>query len=64
MKILDVRWFSSNGCVGVVKVHDPYDGIRYYIGVAPGLDVIEDSKYIASWGSFFPKEAGDKLFKF
>jgi hypothetical protein len=64
MKILDVRWFNANGCVGIVKIHDPYEGVKYYIGIAQGLDAIEDAKYIADWGSFFPKEAGDKLFKF
>ena len=64
MKILDVRWFNANGCIGVVKTHDPYEGVKYYIGIAKGLDLTADAKYIADWGSYFPKEAGDKLFKF
>ena len=64
MKILDVRWFTSNACIGIVKIHDPYEGVKYYVGVANGLDATADAKYIADWGAAFPKEAGDKLFKF
>ena len=64
MKILDVRWFTANGCVGIVKVLDNSDEERYYIGVAQGSDEQADAAYIASWGASFPKGAGDKLFKF
>jgi len=64
MKILDVRWFTANGCVGIVKVYDEYDGERYYVGIAQGSDPNADAEYIASWGALFPKSAGDKLFKF
>jgi hypothetical protein len=62
MKVLDVRWFNSNGCVGIVKVLDNYEGVRYYIGIASGNDPIADAKYIANWGALFHKGAGDKIF--
>jgi hypothetical protein len=46
----------------VVRVDDPHDGIKYYIGVAPGLDEQDDIQWIADWGSSFPTDAGDVLF--
>ena len=62
MKILDVRWFSGTSCVGVVKVEDPYDGIKYYISSATGMDAEIDKEHIAAYGATFPKEVGDFLF--
>ena len=65
VKILDVRWFNA---VGIVRVEDEYEGIKYYIGAINthlnyGGDSEEhDKKYIADWGNTFPKEAGDVLF--
>ena len=62
MKILDVRWFNF---VGIVRVEDPYEGIKYYIKNISGLMTEdEDMKDIADWGSTFPKDAGDVLFGF
>lgn len=68
MKILDVMWFSGrHGLVGVVRVDDDYDGIKYYVGACPGEaaghNEEEDKQWIASWGSRFPKHVGDVLFK-
>lgn len=62
MKILDARWFNGRSCVGVVRVEDPYDGIKYYIGTAEGFEEEIDMEYIAAWGAKFPKDAGDVLF--
>lgn len=59
MKVLDVRWFNA---VGVVRTLDVLDNIRYYIGIGDGLDEEVDKQFIADWGSYFPKDAGDKLF--
>ena len=58
----EIRWFSGQDCVGVVKVDDPHDGIKYYIGVAIGNDEQDDIQWIAYWGSSFPTDAGDVLF--
>jgi hypothetical protein len=60
MKILDTRWFNR---VGIVRVSDPYDGIKYYIKEIDGLNKEdEDARLIADWGSTFPNDAGDVLF--
>jgi hypothetical protein len=64
MKILDVRWFNS---VGIVRVEDPYEGIKYYIKqLDEDLELFgteeQGMKYIADWGNTFPKDAGDVLF--
>jgi len=66
-KILDVRWFYK---VGVVRLENPDDGIKYRIGNLGRLDDApferdtesEDAKYIAWRGSRFPDDAGDVLF--
>jgi hypothetical protein len=61
----DVLWFcAGHGNVGIVKVNNPYDGIKYYIGACSGLGANEESDiaHIVSWGSSFPKSAGDLLF--
>lgn len=63
MKIIDVRWFTAIKCVGIVKVDDPFDGIKYYIGVAHGEDEERDKQFIADFGAKFPKDVGDKLFQ-
>lgn len=60
MKILDVRWFNR---VGIVRVEDPYEGIKYYISdLREGNTENEDINEIAEWGSTFPNNAGDVLF--
>lgn len=62
MKILDVVWFSGTSCVGVVKVEDPYEGIKYYVGTASGMNEEIDMEHIAAWGARFPNRVGDVLF--
>jgi hypothetical protein len=62
MKILDVRWFSGQSCVGIVRIEDPHDGIKYYIGPAGGMDEELDKEHISAWGATFPTEVGDILF--
>lgn len=62
MQVLGVRWFSGRGCVGLVRVQMPYEGIQYYIGPADGLDEEMDVVQIAEWGARFPDDAGDLLF--
>ena len=62
-KILDVMWFCGRSNVGIVRVEDEYDGIKYYIGGGfAGHDEEMDKKFIADWGSTFPKHVGDILF--
>lgn len=60
MKILDVKWFND---IGIVRVEDEYEGIKYYIGCVPSDFMEEESKqHIADWGNRFPVDAGDVLF--
>jgi hypothetical protein len=58
----EVRWFNGRNCIGIVRVMDPYDGAKYYIGMAAGHDEQDDIETIAAWGSRFPNDAGDVLF--
>lgn len=60
--IQGVRWFSGRACIGVVRVYDQYEGVKYYIGVGEGLDEEADIDFIAGWGSTFPNNVGDVLF--
>lgn len=62
MKFLGVKWFSGHGTVGIVRVKCPYEGLKYYFGVASGKDEDEDIESIMAWGATFPKQAGDQLF--
>ena len=59
-KVLDKMWFNM---VGIIKVQTEYDGIKYYIGEVSCCNEDQDAKHIADWGSSFPKDAGDILFK-
>ncbi len=59
----EVLWFcAGHGNVGIVKVDDQYDGIKYYIGACSGNSEDMDILHIAKLGSKFPKSAGDLLF--
>ena len=64
---MQVIWFNGRSCVGLVRVEDPYDGIKYYIGSPPMSEYSpnkeeDDIQWIAEWGARFPREIGDKLF--
>ena len=62
-EFVDVKWYcAGHGNVGIVKVKDPYDGVKYYIGQVEGLDEQADIDKIMNWGSSFPKDAGAVLF--
>jgi hypothetical protein len=62
-EFVDVKWYcSGHGNVGIVKVKDPYDGVKYYIGQVEGLDEQADIDKIMNLGSSFPKDAGAVLF--
>ena len=63
MEVLDVKWFCGLTNVGIVMVNDPYDGIKYYIGAVSGSNEETDKKFITDWGSTFPQDAGDALFR-
>jgi hypothetical protein len=59
----EVMWFcAGHGNVGIVRLNDQYDGIKYYIGACSGDSEDMDIDHISNWGSTFPKPAGDKLF--
>ncbi len=62
MKVLDVRWFSGQSCVGIVRCDVPYEGIKYYIGPAMGGNEEIDKEHISAWGARFPDNIGDMLF--
>ena len=60
MRVLDCRWFND---VGIVRVDNDYDGVRYYIkAVTSPTTAAQDARMIAEWGSIFPTAVGDMLF--
>ena len=63
MKLLDIRWFTNRGLIGIARTEDEWEGIKYYITVVQNPSTSEaDAQFVADWGSTFPKEAGDVLF--
>lgn len=61
-KIVGACWFTGSSCfIGIVKILDEFEGFKYYIGKAHGSNELDDANNIATWGSPFPKEAGEKL---
>lgn len=63
MKFIDSIWFcAGHGNVGIVRVEDPFEGVKYYIGQCSGRDEDSDVTHIMEWGSTFPTPAGDVLF--
>ena len=63
MNILDVRWFCGRTNVGIVQVKDEFNGIKYYISAVSGNDETVDARFIAEYGSTFPTDAGNVLFR-
>jgi hypothetical protein len=63
-KVLGTVWFGGRHTIGVVKVEDKYDGIKYLIGACDGSlnSEADDIQYIVDWGSYFPAGAGKALF--
>ena len=64
MKIIGSYWFHQMGnplAIGIVKIDDEYDGIKYYIGNAIGGSEEEDAKHISKTGAKFSKELGDLI---
>lgn len=57
--VTHVMWFNK---VGIVRVENDYDGVKYYIKEIPGFDIEHDKQLIAEWGSSFPEDAGYALF--
>jgi len=63
MTILDIRWFTNKGLIGIARTEDEWDRIKYYISIVQNPSTPElDAQLVAAWGSTFPKEAGDALF--
>lgn len=62
MTITDAIWYCGTTNVGIVKVLDKYDGIKYYIAAVEGKDEEVDRQFVASWGSTFDPAAGKILF--
>ena len=63
MKVLDAYWFNPMGSaiIGIVKVQTEYEGIKYYIGSASGMEEDGDAEHIAQRGAKFPISAGEIL---
>lgn len=62
-KVISSIWYHSGmNSIGVVGVETEYDGIKFYIGVAPGGTREEDEQYIAEWGSRFDEAGVNEFF--
>lgn len=63
MRCLGDIWFcAGHGNVGIVKVFDDHDGVKYYIGECSGISRDADIRHIMALGSRFPDKAGETLF--
>lgn len=55
-RIIDTAWYTTHvgQCIGIVKTFDDItQEVKYYIGVAPGIDEESDADYIKSYGDRF-----------
>ena len=62
--VLESIWFSSlteMTTIGIVKIDTGY-GLKWYIGVAEGLDKEYDEQYIAKWGTPIYPETMQEFF--
>jgi hypothetical protein len=59
---MNITHYFFNNEVGIVRVEDKYDGIKYYSGMSVMLTPESDARRIADWGNTFPKVAGEALF--
>lgn len=62
-EIIAVEWYEGTSVVGIVKVNDSNEGTQYYIGTGIGDTKENDIQRIVNWGSRFPNDAGDLIFK-
>ena len=64
IEILESVWFSPGdgmNLIGIVKIKNEFEEIKFYIGTGEGFDKEEDEKSIAEYGARFPNECGEKL---
>lgn len=63
MNSVDIRWFNGRSLVGIARVDDKHEGIRYYIAAVPHPSTEDaDTQFVVDWGSSFPANAGYILF--
>jgi len=64
-EILESYWFTPTwgSIIGIIKVKNEMDEIKYYIGNAGGQDKKKDEEFISIRGAKFPKEAAEQIFK-
>ncbi len=60
--IVEVRWFTGKGSVGVVLVKTEYSGYRAYIGVALDVNPEYDAEFIVVWGTKLPRHIAAAYF--
>ena len=64
MKATHVAWFNGRGCIGIIRIEDPYGANHYRIGGVRGgrgYSEAEDIQDIIDWGARFDKSAGDLM---
>jgi hypothetical protein len=62
LNIIEMRWFTGKGAVGVILIKTEYSGYKAFIGV--GLDVNEDydAQFIVAWGTKLPRHLAAAYF--
>ena len=61
MKATHVAWFNGRGCIGIIRIEDPYGANHYRIGGVRGYNETEDVQDILDWGVRFDNNAGDLM---
>ena len=56
------KWFNGRGTIGIVMAETEFQEIKYYVGIADGLNEQIDINLIMSFGARFPNDVGDALF--
>lgn len=58
---MKITHYFFNGSIGIVRVDDQYDGIKYYSGVYGDRNLKDSIYHISQWGNTFPMVGGEAL---
>ncbi len=60
--IVDTKWFSGKGSVGVVLIKSQYSGYKAFIGVGLDVNPDYDAEFICVWGTKLPRHIAAAYF--
>lgn len=60
--IVECRWFTGKGSVGVILIKTEYSGYKAYIGAALDVNEEYDAAFIVAWGTKLPRSIAAAYF--